>query len=540
MLTQRLLLLGISEAGGMKGADVILFKADTRELIDSHVLGSNAMPIKDDCQSWQLRSSFVGHEFIIFEASRAIDSGDTQDRPFHNDAEAFLPATRVIGAWGDSATPTFHGKSKAKGALRFHGEQAAAGGVLEDFRHTMQSQAEGSFKIGATDYAVPYWTRTTYGEFCMSSADLISSGVPLDGAPLHLLGIEPHIDPRAASYVHHFLVYGSSVDCASGDDGDGGPTLRELIFGWSPGVMPMELPPSVGIPLGGNGGYVSFHIQIHYDNPLGVANILDSSGVVAHYTSKLRQHDMGILQVGDPLVAVQPTVLSESGGPSQHSFECSGACTGSYFQTEVTVFAEGIHMHGSGRMGRHEILRNGTGTTTVVVHSAVSEYFDFAQQGGIKIQQEPYTLWPGDGLRLTCSYDAEVGAQWGANSPDEMCIAYLFYYPRQTTDVIGYQVQPTCAVNIGGLLPGCEAEHLVTPNYASFDQTFGMATPDLSCDVVTESGQEGFGYRMPSLGWIKRLSNIYSSQTKSQLSIQPSPTLRSNSKARRKQQHHHG
>jgi Copper type II ascorbate-dependent monooxygenase, C-terminal domain/Copper type II ascorbate-dependent monooxygenase, N-terminal domain len=510
--------IGISEAGGMKGADIVLFEAGTKKLIDSHVLDANAMPIKDDCQSWHLISSFVGHEFIIFEASRAIDSGDTQDRPFQNDAEAFTAATRVIGAWGDSVTPSFHGDNYAKGALRFNGVPAA-GGVLENFRSVMQSEAEGSFKIGATDYAVPDWTRTTYGDFCLSSADLKANGVPLDGDRLHILGIEPRVDPRAAPYVHHFLVYGSTVDCVGGD---GGPPLHELIFGWSVGGLPLELPPSVGIPLGdAGGGYVSFRIQIHYDNPFGVSNIIDSSGVVAHYTSRRRQHDMGILQVGDPFVAVQPLVLSESGGPSQHSFGCSGACTGSYFQSEVTVFAEAIHMHASGRMGSNEIFRNGT-----VVHRAVSEYFDFVQQGGIMIQQDPYPLLPGDGFRLTCSYDADVGAQWGANSHDEMCIAYLFYYPRQTTNVGIFQVQPTCAVNIGGVLPGCEAEHSVTPNYNHFDRTFGIAVADdASCQDFEDEKGHGIA-NIPSLGWLKRLSGIFSALTQSQFSGE-SPMLRS-------------
>jgi hypothetical protein len=196
---------GIAESGSMRGADIILFTAETNELVDSYVLDDLVTPFPDDCQSWTLHDSFADGGFIIFQASRLLDTGDTQDRSIINDSSALVPPTRVIAAWGDSSVPSYHGDNKARTTLRFFG--ADSGEEIALFENIMQDEAEGSFVIRANNYSIPA-IETMYKNFCFSAQDLADMGVPVNSS-LHTIGVEPLVDPRARQYVHHFVVTAS-------------------------------------------------------------------------------------------------------------------------------------------------------------------------------------------------------------------------------------------------------------------------------------------------------------------------------------------
>jgi hypothetical protein len=67
----------------MRGADIIMYSAETDKLVDSYVLDDLVTPMSDDCQSWTLVNSIAQDGFIIFEATRALNTGDSQDRGHH-------------------------------------------------------------------------------------------------------------------------------------------------------------------------------------------------------------------------------------------------------------------------------------------------------------------------------------------------------------------------------------------------------------------------------------------------------------------------
>jgi len=47
--------IGFSEAGGMIGSDVVLYRAsDPSVVVDAHIVGDRSTPITDDCQDWTL------------------------------------------------------------------------------------------------------------------------------------------------------------------------------------------------------------------------------------------------------------------------------------------------------------------------------------------------------------------------------------------------------------------------------------------------------------------------------------------------------
>lgn len=56
-------------------------------MTDAHSLVAGE-PVIDECtQDWTLLSAEVGNESLVFEAERALDTGDTQDRVFADDSD---------------------------------------------------------------------------------------------------------------------------------------------------------------------------------------------------------------------------------------------------------------------------------------------------------------------------------------------------------------------------------------------------------------------------------------------------------------------
>lgn len=332
---------GIAESGSMKGADIVLFTAETNTLVDSYVLDQLVKPFPDDCQSWALNNSTVDGGFVIFEASRLLDTGDSQDRVILDDSNVLVPATRLIAAWGDTGTPSFHGSNAARSSVRFFGSTSSAE-EIEAFDRAMAAEAQGNFTVQAKDFVVPN-EDTYYAYFCFSEADLLAMNVSIN-EDLHTIGIEPVV---TSAYVHHFVVYGSTEPFDSALDCEETFPGFEMAYVWAPGNLPLSLPSNVGGPLGAS-GFRSFQLEIHYNNPAIDVGSLDSSGVRFYYTSNKRQHDLGILQMGDPNVALFGEPVSPNGGLTQHVFDCNGSCTSNHAQVPVTVLRESLHMHKSG------------------------------------------------------------------------------------------------------------------------------------------------------------------------------------------------
>lgn len=71
--------IGIAKSGGMHGA-----------ILDEQ------FPLRDDCESWTLLTSQMKGVFLIFEAVRLLDTGDTQNRLIVEDgAPSILASLRL-------------------------------------------------------------------------------------------------------------------------------------------------------------------------------------------------------------------------------------------------------------------------------------------------------------------------------------------------------------------------------------------------------------------------------------------------------------
>jgi Copper type II ascorbate-dependent monooxygenase, C-terminal domain/DOMON domain/Copper type II ascorbate-dependent monooxygenase, N-terminal domain len=459
---------GLAESGSMKGADIIMYTAETNTLVDSHVLDQLVKPIPDDCQSWELVNSLVDVEegFIIFEAKRLLDTGDKQDRTIIDDSELSISPQRVIASWGNTSEPSYHARSTARDSVRFFSTSDVTDEV-ELFAQSMATEAEGNFSFTAKDFVIPSDVVTTYQRFCISRDELLGQNVPI-GEDLHTIGIEPLIDPRGKKYVHHFILTGSSQQWNSSLNCDEYPAL-ETAYSWAPGDLPLILPSNIGSPLGIS-GFQSFSIEIHYNNVDLDANVSDSSGIRAYYTSIKREFDLGIFQLGDPGIAFLGQPVSPDGGLAQHTFACGSQCLDTYLNEPVTVIREHLHMHKTGVSMVNYHIRN-----EKVVREGKADFFDYSAQGLQAVVQAPFQMYPGDAFRTICNFNATNSVLWGLATAEEMCIAFLYYYPRKLTPE---QLPLLCGASIGDIIPGCNATYTLKQDFPSdtqLERTFGGA-----------------------------------------------------------------
>ena len=460
---------GLAESGSMRGADIVMYTAETDTLTDAYVLDELVQPSLDTCQSWTLINSVVDEGFIIFEAKRLLNTSDAQDRAIIDDTEFIIPSTRVIAAWGNDTTPSYHFRNVARGAVRFFGTPEMADDESFFFQ-TVSTEAEGNVTLSADNYIIPSDVVTTYARFCFSSNDLMNSSVPMD-QDLHVIGFEPFVQPGNTKYVHHYILYASEMpfNYTNASCAEEYPAL-EIAYVWAPGDFPLALPANVGGPLGAR-GYQSYALEIHYNNADMTPNVSDNSGVRVYYTSQKRQYDLGVFQTGDPFVALQATIVNENGGDfAQHTFVCEADCLTNHLPEPVTVIRESLHMHKTGATASNEHIRNGQ-----VLRSSRVNFWDFEQQGDLAVVQAPFQLNPGDSFRTVCNYNSPNDVIWGLASEEEMCIAFLYYYPRTVSDM---GIAISCGLGFNDFLPGCEVTYNVTTSQIrSLDEirTFGGA-----------------------------------------------------------------
>ncbi|KAL9180016.1 hypothetical protein ACHAXT_007986 [Thalassiosira profunda] len=411
---------GLSEAGGMTGSDVALFEAATpSELVDAHVVESKSVPLTDDCQDWSLNNAVSEDGWTIVEMSRLLDTGDNQDHSIKRDENLWDPPTRIIAAWGDSDTVAYHGGSKARGSVRLYANHADELTEMEALLEVLEEQSDSYFEVREDQFEIPQ-KETHYQEVCKTVTEL-GIDIPEGQEGITMVGVVPIIPEETRKFIHHFTVYLQS-DCTSMSNF----LTRSMLYAWAPGDEGWALPDDVGFPMFSEAGNQAIFIQTHYDNPDLVPGMKDSSGLRFFYTNEERAQEAALMEIGDPWLSLGGETVGD--GLSKYSFTCPGACSSFFLGTErsgsgVTILGENLHMHQTGVRMTNEVIRG-----EEVVHTAVSEVYDFEQQGGFHVPQEPYQFLPGDSWRTTCYY--EDGTKFGLASSEEMCIAFILYYPR--------------------------------------------------------------------------------------------------------------
>ncbi|KAJ3116723.1 hypothetical protein HDU96_008962 [Phlyctochytrium bullatum] len=407
--------VGLSDYGGMRGSDLwILLKNDngSYRLQDSYSKDFE-LPSTDASQDVQLLTAPQPSDTnTVYTFQRAIITCDSDDYPVIKGREHSL-----VWAIGSSKTlsqhsPTNRGDGKA---VLWKDESAAA--------PTSTSADEQFFEITMKNVTIPSDGTSYMCTHFSMPADEKYHAVRYQGVAKN-------------KYVHHMIVYScTSPPVPPAAEGDFYPCARmesacsELTYTWAPGAGPFSYPAEAGVPFGKDSQRY-FSLQVHYNNPDGDSGVIDSSGFQIFYTTKLRQYEVGVLTLGNVEIRLpgnnsSPVLLTPNA--------CPGTCT-SRIPSNLTLISVADHMHTLGL--NMTIQRVREGKELAPLH--VRRFYDFNYQGITTLNDPDLKRFiPGDTLITTCAYRPTEGLRtnvttFGEASQQEMCFAFVQYYPKTT------------------------------------------------------------------------------------------------------------
>ncbi|XP_068433572.1 DBH-like monooxygenase protein 2 homolog [Clinocottus analis] len=400
--------LGFSPNGGMIGADIVIggVGPDGRYFADYHGKGK-FMPVLDEQQSYTLLSLNESEGQTSMTFQRSILSCDFNDLPI--DAQNM----KLIYAYGWTDDISYH------------------------------QTRRGTKEVNLLNY-VP---RTTLTNLNYLSVTMDNVTIP-HNTYYHCKVMQfQNLDPKKTYYinqiepviehldiVHHMLLYRCpsfvkvpyNKECYMGDIGD---ACFSVVAAWGVGGRGYELPENVGIPVGGADSDTYYRLEIHYNNPNNLTGMTDSSGLRLYYNTAQPRDEVGILTTG----ILPHGMLNYNIPPKANQFHTYGVCNTSLLSQlldpvpELQVFAVLLHTHLAGRKIRVGHYRNGQQIDFLALNEQYNfEIQQFASLGSIK------NIKPGDEIAVECTYntiDRTNVTRMGLSTTDEMCLAFLFYYP---------------------------------------------------------------------------------------------------------------
>ncbi|XP_071959951.1 DBH-like monooxygenase protein 1 homolog [Antedon mediterranea] len=266
-----------------------------------------------------------------------------------------------------------------------------------------------SFDILMDNVLVPEDTVTTYWANHREIPELAT--------PHHVIRIEPIVQPGNEGIVHHLVL----KECYGLTNITGNRSLHyvdamyqynacsKMIYAWAVGGGPLEFPENVGYKIAGEDPVKFLQLTIHYDNAQLLKGVYDNSGVRIYYTSNIQQYDSSMLML-----------LTEG---------------------DMKIFAVFLHAHLAGVGIRATHYRNGKYLGEISKDSA----YDFDLQE-VRYLKEPWIVKPEDDLLVECTYntmDRTNVTYGGLATTEEMCLAFLFYYPKSNAGKCYSSPQPS-------------------------------------------------------------------------------------------------
>lgn len=403
----------------MPGADILLGWVDDETntvVIQDRYAEAKAMPSIDDCPNWLSDGGYQNETHTVIGASRLRVSGDQSDRDITSGP------MKVVWAHNEDGSDTF----------AYHGSMRHATSV-EFFKNVTVDQEEAIdpswhfVDILQQNFTVPH-KETVYA---CTSFNLTQD------EDMHIVRIEPILDPNTSSMVHHFLLhscevpgvwtnYTSTSSCVS-PLAPFNTNCTAPIFGWGVGGNALVLPSQAGYRIGPSANVMRYFIlEVHYNSPVPSLPTFrtDNSGVRVYYTKTIRQYDAGMMVLGDPFV----TSKSIPAQTKTHlEISCSGGCT-SAWSHPINVFADFLHMHSLGSRMWSTIHRGGNGKMEPLRRIDYYDY-NFQELGALR---PTVTLNPGDRIQTHCVFDSAnrtATTKFGQASDQEMCMEFIAYYP---------------------------------------------------------------------------------------------------------------
>ncbi|XP_078510093.1 DBH-like monooxygenase protein 2 [Lissotriton helveticus] len=407
---------GLSPSGGMAGADIVIggvspASNQTTYFADYHGIGE-VPPVKDTVQNYQLDFLSENEGLTTMRVSRKFITCD----PF--DVDVTANTQRIIAAYGNSDTIRYHGSSQRfMASVQLLSEAPVSG---------PDPEPSFSYDIKMSNFSIPP-DATTYGCAYIPLPQLTENN--------HIYKFDSIIQDSNKNLVHHILVYGcpnsTNINFAPGicNNNPDFYACSEVIAGWAVGGKAFTFPSNAGIPLGKGFAPTYVRLEIHYNNVMLQSGLTDSSGIRLFYTPLLREHDAGVLTTG-----IIPQAFSFI-PPGAESFNLYSLCKTDIFNQvtdqvipDMQVFASLLHTHLTGTAVQVAQYRYGT----QIGFLGRDMSYDFS------LQETRYlpAIMPikmGDELQTVCTYNTSARHNvtfGGLSTTDEMCLAFLVYYPR--------------------------------------------------------------------------------------------------------------
>ncbi len=285
--------------------------------------------------------------------------------------------------------------------------------------------------------------------------------------------------------VHHVLVYAlSGAQVAQAEESDaleegegytcfGGPlstggmtdgTFPNQIAAWVPGALPERLADDVGIEISAGSRVV---MQIHY-SAVGGAPLPDHSELLLQLSDEPPAKIHRSVPLAIPYIEIPA-------GEADVNFETTLT---NWSAEPATITGLTGHMHLLGTSIGADLVTPAGDTCGMAVPD-----WDFDWQLNYELREdEPLVVGPGEGLRISCSYDNSPANQpivdgvqqqpkdvsWGDGSLDEMCLVYA--------SVIEPYAGPSAAEDLG-----CESAD------ACFAASDGSLSALMACEETSAS-----------------------------------------------------
>ncbi|CAF2458331.1 unnamed protein product [Rotaria sp. Silwood2] len=420
--------LGISPAGGMRGADIAIGWVDSLGKVtiqDRYASGKSKPMIDNTTQDWFALQGREQNGWTAIQFKRLFDTCDNMDYPIK------WGTNNLIFAYG----LTDPDPSRPDGDITYHNTRRGSRTIPLHSYNDPPSEDKfaglDNFEWRLNNYLVPSNDTTYHCKIYKTP-----SGFTIKR---HAIAHKILIDSSNLDLVHHLLLYECDptiiFDDANLPDGfcDDLSDKTELCSsniatGWAVGGdFILEFPEEAGYPLGGDFPIKYYMIEMHYNNPNLNSGRRDSSGIRFYLSNQLRQHDLGFLTFGtssNPMALAIPPQVDEFIVDSY----CLSNSTRTFPESGITVTSAFPHTHLQGKSVWTKLIRN----DTAVQYLFNADAFDFNYQFHNRLPK-PIKLYPGDAFATRCMYqtmnknDITLGGQ---RTKDEMCLHMFMYYPR--------------------------------------------------------------------------------------------------------------
>ncbi|XP_076824891.1 dopamine beta-hydroxylase-like [Clavelina lepadiformis] len=258
---------------------------------------------------------------------------------------------------------------------------------------------------------------------------------------VHGIGYESFISAESKGIVHHIEVFGCDIQdgeipyfSGTCEEGKLNPQIdrcSHVLAAWAFGMEAFFYPNEAGLTFYSASKSRYVRLEMHYNNQAHLEGVVDRSGIRFHYTTRLREHEVGVVENG--LIYTPNMVIPPGQSTFAWSGYCPSKCTSLAFPKEgINIFGSVLHTHLAGRKARTYRIRENT-VKEISRDDHYSTWFE-----DMRHVNPPIKVLPGDVLVTSCEFSTEKRTNvtfGGLGIREEMCITYLHYYPATKLEV---------------------------------------------------------------------------------------------------------